>query len=216
MVDVDLTADALLFDLDGTLVDSTPAVTRAWTRWAVEHGVTAAQFRAVHAHGRTASALVADLLPAAQVPAAVRRIDELELADVDGVVPLPGAGALLTALPADRWTIVTSGNRVLATRRIVAAGLPVPSRFVTADDVRHGKPDPEPYLAGAALLGVPPERCVVVEDAPAGLTAARAAGMATVAVTSTHTADELKADLVVADLSRLAVEGTSTLRLTPR
>lgn len=213
---MDLTADALLFDLDGTLVDSTPAVVRAWTRWAVEHGVTEAQFRSVHAHGRTAAELVADLLPAERVAGAVRRIEELELADVDGVVPLPGAARLLAELPADRWTIVTSGVRSLATKRIRAAGLPVPERFVTADDVRRGKPDPEPYLTGAALLGVPPERCVVVEDAPAGLTAARAAGAGTLAVVSTHRADELKADLVLPDLSYLVVDGTGPLRLRAR
>lgn len=209
-----LTAEALLFDLDGTLVDSTPAIVRSWARWAAEFGVTEAAFRAVHAHGRTSAALVADLVPADRVAEATRRIEELEIGDLDGVTALPGAAELLDRLPAGRWTIVTSGVRRLALSRIAAAGLPVPPVLVGADDVRHGKPDPEPYLKGAAALGVAPERCLVVEDAPAGLTAARAAGAATVAVATTHPYEELKADLVVADLAALSVTGTGPFRIT--
>ena len=207
-------ADALLFDLDGTLVDSTPAVLRSWTRWAVEHGVTAEQFAAVHSHGRTAAELVADLLPAHRVPGAVARIEELERSDTEGIAALPGAAELLATLPADRWAIVTSGVRPLARARIAAAGLPVPGVLVTADDVARGKPDPEPFLLGAARLAVPAQRCVVVEDAPAGLAAARAAGMRSVAVTTTHGTDDLAADLVVPDLSALTVIATDVLRLS--
>jgi sugar-phosphatase len=210
---VDLIADALLFDLDGTLVDSTPAVVRSWTAWAIERGITEAQFAAVQTYGRTSRSIGADLVPADQVDSADARIQELELADLTGVTALPGAAQLLARLDPARWAIVTSGVRRLATARLAAAGLPTPRVLVSADDVRHGKPDPEPYLAGAAGLGVAPARCVVVEDAPAGLTAARAAGMATVAVAGTHRPEELKADLVLPNLAHRSVTGTSRLVL---
>lgn len=212
---MELIADALLFDLDGTLVDSTPAVIRSWTAWAVERGITDAQFAAIQTHGRTSRSIVADLVPADQVDAADARIQELELADLSGVTALPGAVDLLTRLDPARWAVVTSGVRRLATARLAAAGLPTPRVLVSADDVRHGKPDPEPYLSGAAGLGIAPQRCVVIEDAPAGLTAARAAGMATVAVVGTHRPEELKADLVLPDLAHLRVTGTGRLVLSP-
>lgn len=206
---MELIADALLFDLDGTLVDSTPAVIRSWTAWATERGITAERFAAIATHGRTSRSIVADLVPADQLDTADARIQQLELADLTGVTALPGAAELLARLDPARWAVVTSGVRRLAAARLAAAGLPTPRVLVSADDVRHGKPDPEPYLAGAAGLGVAPGRCVVVEDAPAGLTAGRAAGMATVAVAGTHRPEELKADLVLPDLAHLSVTGTS-------
>ncbi|BCJ35984.1 phosphatase [Actinocatenispora thailandica] len=211
---VELIADALLFDLDGTLVDSTPAVIRSWTAWAAERGITETQFAAIETHGRTSRSIVADLVPADQVDAADARIQQLELADLSGVTALPGAAELLTRLDPARWAVVTSGVRRLAAARLTAAGLPTPRVLVSADDVRRGKPDPEPYLAGAAALGIAPQRCVVVEDAPAGLTAARAAGMATVAVTGTHRPEELKADLVLPGLGQLSVTGSDRFVLT--
>lgn len=206
-----LRADAVLLDLDGTLVNSTPALTRSWTRWAGEHGVSSEQFaRVAGGHGLTAAALIAALLPpdlpAERIAAAQRRINDLEVADVEGVTALPGAQAFLSALPTGRWAIVTSGNRAVATARIRAAGLPMPETLVSADDVRRGKPDPEPFLLGAKLLGMAPERCLVVEDAPAGLAAAAAAGMRSVAVTTHHQPAELDADIVVEDLQKLRVE----------
>ncbi|WP_239157003.1 HAD-IA family hydrolase [Actinocatenispora thailandica] len=211
---MELIADALLFDLDGTLVDSTPAVIRSWTAWAAERGITETQFAAIETHGRTSRSIVADLVPADQVDAADARIQQLELADLSGVTALPGAAELLTRLDPARWAVVTSGVRRLAAARLTAAGLPTPRVLVSADDVRRGKPDPEPYLAGAAALGIAPQRCVVVEDAPAGLTAARAAGMATVAVTGTHRPEELKADLVLPGLGQLSVTGSDRFVLT--
>ncbi|MEW1718859.1 HAD family hydrolase [Streptomyces sp. NPDC093109] len=202
-------AEALLFDNDGTLVSSLASVTRCWTRWAREYGVTAEDFARVGLHGRPAAEIAADLLPAAEVAAAVARIEQLEVDDVPGGVELlPGTAELLAALPAERWAVVTSAGRRLADARLAEAGIR-PKTLVTADDITRGKPDPEPYLLGAARLGVDPARCVVFEDAPAGLASARAAGMKTVALTTTHERAELLADLVVPDLSALSVQVTA-------
>ena len=198
-------AEALLFDNDGTLVSSLESVRRCWTRWAVELGITAEDFARVELHGRTAVAIAADLLPADVVPAAVARIEALEVEDVanGGAVLLPGTRDFLDSLPADRWAVVTSATRRLAEARLAHAGI-LPKTLVVAEDVTRGKPDPEPYLLAARQMGVDPARCVVFEDAPAGLRAGRAAGMITVALATTHQAHELDADLVVSDLSALS------------
>ena len=198
-------AEALLFDNDGTLVSSLESVRRCWTRWAEEFGITAEDFARVELHGRTAVAIAADLLPADVVPTAVARIETLEVEDVPngGAVLLPGTRDFLDSLPADRWAVVTSATRRLAEARLAHAGI-LPKTLVVAEDVTRGKPDPEPYLLAARQLGVDPARCVVFEDAPAGLQAGRAAGMITVALATTHQAHELDADLVVSDLSALS------------
>ncbi|MBF8169911.1 HAD family hydrolase [Streptomyces olivaceus] len=200
-----LHAQALLFDNDGTLVSSLASVQRCWTRWAGEYGITAEQFGRVELHGRPAAEIAADLLPAALVPQAVARIEQLEVEDVPngGVHLLPGTRDFLDALPADRWAVVTSATRRLAEARLDAVGI-LPKTLVAADDITRGKPDPEPYLLGARALGADPAACVVFEDAPAGLQAGRAAGMRTVALATTHRPDELDADLVVTDLSALS------------
>ncbi|AIJ16884.1 HAD family hydrolase [Streptomyces violaceoruber] len=204
-----LHAQALLFDNDGTLVSSLESVRRCWTRWAVEYGITAEQFGQVELHGRPAAEIAADLLPTARVAEAVARIEQLEVEDVPGggVRLLPGTRDFLDALPADRWAVVTSATRRLAEARLDAVGI-LPKTLVAADDITRGKPDPEPYLLGARALGVDPADCVVFEDAPAGLQAGRAAGMRTVALATTHRADELDADLVVTDLSALSALAT--------
>ncbi|MET7570473.1 HAD family hydrolase [Streptomyces sp. NPDC005492] len=198
-------AEALLFDNDGTLVSSLESVRRCWTRWAAEFGITAEDFARVELHGRTAVAIAADLLPADVVPAAVARIEALEVEDVPngGATLLPGTRDFLDSLPADRWAVVTSATRRLAEARLAHAGI-LPKTLVVAEDVTRGKPDPEPYLLAARQLGVDPARCVVFEDAPAGLQAGRAAGMITVALATTHQAHELDADLVVDNLSALS------------
>jgi sugar-phosphatase len=149
--------------------------------------------------------IAADLLPADIVPQALARIEELEVEDVPngGSRLLPGTAAFLDSLPSDRWAVVTSATRRLAEARLEAVGI-LPKTLVAADDVTRGKPDPEPYLLAARELGVDPARCVVFEDAPAGLRAGRAAGMTTVALTTTHQAHELDADLVVENLSALS------------
>lgn len=198
-------ARALLFDNDGTLVSSLDSVRRCWTRWAAEYGLTAEEFGRVELHGRPAVEIAADLLPADVVPEAVARIELLEVEDVPngGVRLLPGTKDFLDALPAERWAVVTSATRRLAEARLDAVGI-LPKTLIAADDITRGKPDPEPYLLAARQLGVDPAHCVVFEDAPAGLEAGRAAGMTTVALATTHQAHELRADLVVGDLSALS------------
>jgi len=182
---------ALLFDLDGVLIDSTPAVTRVWRAWAIEHGFNPEEVVA-HAHGRPSLSTIRDYLPHADHEAENREVERREIADLAGVVPLPGALDLLARLPQNRWTIVTSCTRALAQVRIRAAGLPLPPRLITCDDVTHGKPNPEPFLKGAAQLGFPPADCIVLEDAPAGVRAGKAAGARVLAFTTTAPESKLK------------------------
>jgi len=198
---------AFLFDLDGVLIDSTPAVIRVWSRWAIAHGFDPAEVVRT-AHGRPSISTIRDYLPGADYEAENCVVENGELADLDGVVPLPGARELLNALPADQWTIVTSCTRALAGARLGAAGLPIPDRLVTCDDVKNGKPDPEPYLKGASLLGISARDCVVVEDAPAGIRAGKAAGARVIACRTTASELELKtagADWIVGDCKSISV-----------
>ncbi|MFI6939933.1 HAD family hydrolase [Streptomyces sp. NPDC050418] len=199
-------AEALLFDNDGTLISSMESVYRCWTRWAQEYGITAEDFEGVELHGRTAVEIIAELLPAERIPEALARIEQLEVEDVPGgVVVLPGTKELLGSLPRDRWAVVTSATRPLAEARLHEVGIDFPT-LIAADDISRGKPDPEPFLLAAERLGVDPARCVVFEDAPAGLASGRAAGMTTVALATTHDAGELSADVVVTDLSAVSAQ----------
>ncbi len=175
---------ALLFDLDGVLIHSTPAVARVWRRWAIEHGFNPEEVVS-RAHGRPSLTTVREYLPYADHEKENREVERREIEDLEGVVPLPGALELLASLPGDRWTIVTSCTRPLAEVRIKAAGLPVPKKMITSNDITHGKPDPEPYLKGAALLGVPPESCIVFEDVPAGVRSGKSAAARVIAFTTT-------------------------------
>ena len=179
---------ALLFDMDGTLINSIAAAERVWAAWAERHGLDVAAFLPT-IHGMRGIETIARLaLPGVDPVAEAQAILEGELADVDGVVAIDGAAAFLAALPADRWAIVTSAPRPLALRRLAAAGLPMPVVLVTAEDVRHGKPAPDCFLLAAERLGQRIEDCLVFEDAPAGIQAAEAAGAgaAVVVVTVTH------------------------------
>ena len=161
---------ALLFDLDGVLIDSTPAVARVWRRWAIERGFNPDEVVA-RAHGRPSLTTVREYLPHANPEAENEEVERREIEDLEGVVPLPGALDLLASLPADRWTIVTSCTRRLAEVRINAAGLPLPAKMITSSDIRNGKPHPEPYLKGASVLGFSAADCIVLEDVPAGVRA---------------------------------------------
>src|SRR5215472_2700599 len=175
---------ALLFDLDGVLINSTPTVARVWRRWAIEHGFNPDEVVA-RAHGRPSLTTVREYLPNADHQAENREVERREIEDLEGVVPLPGALELLASLPLDRWTIVTSCTRPLAEVRIKAAGLPLPRKMITSNDITHGKPDPEPYLKGATLLGFAAEECIVFEDVPAGVRAGKSANARVAAFTST-------------------------------
>jgi sugar-phosphatase len=175
---------ALLFDMDGVLINSTPAVARVWRRWAIEHGFNPEEVVA-RAHGRPSLTTVREYLPNADHEAENREVERREIEDLEGVIPLPGALDLLASLPADRWIIVTSCTRPLAEVRIRAAGLPLPKKLITSNDITHGKPHPEPYLKGAAVLGFPPAECIVLEDVPAGVRAGKAAGAKVIAFKTT-------------------------------
>ncbi len=213
---VRLSCQAILFDLDGVLVDSTPCVTRVWSSWARQHGLDAE--RVVHiAHGQRTIETVRKVAPHLDAQLEANRIEQMEVDDTEGLRVLPGAKELLAKLPPERYTIVTSGTRRLATKRLQVAGLPVPVTMITADDVTRGKPDPEPYLAGARSLRFEPKDCVVFEDAPSGIRAAIAAGMTAVGVLTTFDAEELAAAGVIIEALRdvdAKVQASGALMLT--
>jgi mannitol-1-/sugar-/sorbitol-6-phosphatase len=206
---------AILFDLDGVLVDSTGSVTRQWRRWAEEHNLDPQKVLEI-AHGVRTIEIVRTLAPHLDAEAEVKRIEKREADDQEGVAVMAGAAELLKVIPEGRWCVVTSGTRYLATARLKLANLPTPNVLVSADDVSKGKPDPEPYLMGAKLLGMKPAECLVVEDAPAGIRAAHGGGMKAIAITSTYPASELReGDAVVQKLPQIKVRsGGGPGRLT--
>jgi sugar-phosphatase len=208
-------ADAILFDLDGVLIDSSACILRHWQVWAQKHDLNLAAIMQV-AHGRMTVETMRLVAPHLDVEAEARRFEAAEAVDTDGIIAIEGAAELLKSLPPDGWTIVTSGSRTLATNRLICTGLPVPRFFITADDVKNGKPHPEPYLAGAIALGVSPAGCVVIEDAPAGIAAAHSAGMRTIAITTTHAPRDFSVEQVIIDhLSRLKIRaGENGYRLS--
>jgi sugar-phosphatase len=189
---------AILFDMDGVLVDSTPAVERIWHKWALAHQLNP-EYVIQMAHGRRSVETIRVVAPQLVAEKENLLVEQMEIEDKDGVRVIPGACELLRSLPRDRFTIVTSATMALARARLEFAGLPVPARIVTADDVFNGKPHPEPYLKGAELLGFAPADCVVFEDTPAGVQAAKGAGMKAIALTTTYPSEELsRADAVLA------------------
>jgi mannitol-1-/sugar-/sorbitol-6-phosphatase len=204
----------VLFDLDGVLADSTPAVARVWTIWANKHGFDPEE-TVRKAHGRPSLATIRELLPNADHAAENALVERMEIEDVEDVVALPGAAELLRTLPAEKWTVVTSCTRRLALVRLRAAGLPIPAKLVTSNDITNGKPHPEPFLQGAKLLGFAPAQCVVFEDAPAGIRAGKAAGMRVIALQTTEQDNFLRqagADWIVADCSSVHVDGANSGR----
>jgi len=207
--------DAVLLDMDGTLVDSTAVVVRLWRSWAARHDVDPEAILAV-SHGRRGDEVVAQFAPPGVDRAAeLEWLAARELVERDGIVAVAGAAALLAALPSDRFAVVTSATRELTAVRMKAAGLPVPAVLVGADDVARGKPDPEGYQRAARLLGVDPARCLVLEDASAGLEAGRAAGARVIAVATTLSRDMLDRWDWIPDLAGLRVgdDGTAPLRV---
>ena len=209
-----ITAKAILFDLDGALIDSTPAVARVWAQWAIEHGFEPEK-TVREAHGRPSIESIRELLPNADHHAENREVERREIEDTGGVIPLPGALELLLSLPPNRWAIVTSCTRPLAEVRIRAAGLPVPPTMITSSDITRGKPDPEPYVKGAHALGFSPADCVVVEDVPAGIRSGKAAGARVIALRTTLPDADLiaaGADWLLDNCSGISAEDDVQLR----
>lgn len=195
---------AILFDLDGVLIDSTRVVAAQYTRWALEKSLDPDEVMKA-AHGVRTVEVIRRVAPHLDAEAETRIIEDREAA-ADGILPIPGAVALLNSIPQGRWCVVTSGTRYLATTRMRKFGIPVPDILVTADDVKNGKPDPEPYRRGAELLRVNPADCIVFEDAPAGIRSAQGAGMKVISLPSTYPAEELhEADVIVPSLSGIKV-----------
>lgn len=200
-----LRCSAVLFDLDGVLVDSHPTIERILREWAIGNAVDP-DVAVAESQGRRDVDLVALVAPHLNADEGARELIAREAADFDGIRALPGAAELLRALPPGSWTVVTSGARAVARGRLEAAGLPVPGAFVAAEDVADGKPDPECYLRGALLLGADPADCLVVEDAEAGLLAAAAAGMRAIAVGKGTVGSHAPWEGRIGDLRQLAVE----------
>jgi mannitol-1-/sugar-/sorbitol-6-phosphatase len=208
MVAMHIRSRALLFDMDGVLVDSTPAVARVWTVWANKFGLDPAQV-VRQAHGRPSIATIRELLPSADHVAEDLAIQKAEIEDLEDVIALPGTTQLLRALPDNRYAVVTSATRALAVVRLRAAGFAVPKHLVTSNDIQRGKPDPEPYLRGAQILGFSPADCIVIEDAPAGIQSGKAAGSRVLALRTTAPDSALHsagADWIVVDCSNISLQ----------
>ncbi|HEY0802715.1 MAG TPA: HAD-IA family hydrolase [Steroidobacteraceae bacterium] len=178
---------AFLFDMDGTLLSSIEAAERVWADWATRHGLDVATFLPTIHGVRTVETIRRLALPGVDAEAEAEKITGAELTDVDGVRPIAGAGAFLESLPEDRWAIVTSAPRKLAQRRLAAAGLRAPAVFITAEDVKNGKPQPDGYLLAAKELGFEAQNCLVFEDSAAGIEAAERAGASVLVVRAPHT-----------------------------
>lgn len=202
---VTIRCKGVLFDMDGILISSLGSVERSWRAWGLSRGLDVA--KTIHtAHGRRAIETVQILRPDLDSEAELKYIEDLEVADNDGLAVLPGVLNLLGALPAASWTIVTSATERLARVRLAAGGVPVPEKIITADHVTSGKPNPEPYLAGARLLGVDPKDCVVFEDSASGTKSGRAAGCTVIGTTFSHPVEELSAaHYLVEDLTGISV-----------
>jgi len=208
-----LECDAILFDLDGVLVDSTARVAETWERWARKHGLDPTRVIAA-AHGRRTIETVQIVAPHLAATDEVATLEASESVGTEGVFEVPGAREILASLPPDSWAIVTSGIRAVATLRIRHTRLPMPKVLVCAEDIHSGKPDPEGYLTAAELLGIDPAGCIVIEDTPPGLEAARAGGMRSIGVCGTYAADALSmGDYTVAQLKALKISHATNGRL---
>jgi sugar-phosphatase len=205
---VTLRCQGILFDMDGILISSLGSVERSWTRWSEMRGIDPAHALSV-IHGRRAIESLVALRPDLDGEQELETLEKLELDDTADIEFLPGVKELLAWLPPERWTVVTSATDRLARVRLAAAGLPVPDRFINGNSVTEGKPHPAPFLAGAALLGFPPEDCVVFEDSASGVKAGKAAGCRVVATTFSHESESLTAaDYLVTDLTGITATPT--------
>lgn len=221
---MEIRCSALLFDMDGVLVDSTPAVARVWATWAGKFGFVAEDV-VRRAHGRPSITTIRELLPEGNHDAENAEIERMEIADISDVIALPGTSELLAALPMERYAVVTSASHPLALVRMRASGFAVPKNLITASDIQRGKPDPQPYLLGAQKLGVPAADCVVIEDAPAGVQSGKAAGARVIGLrttTSDATLGAAGADWMIDDCSFITLQPVSSdgelvlqLRATP-
>ncbi len=204
---------AILFDMDGVLVDSTAAVAGTWGRWALAHSLDP-QLVIDGAHGRRTIETVREFAPHLDANAEANRIESAEAMELDTVTIIPGALQLLRSLPEGLWGVVTSATRPMALTRLKDAGFPMPRVLVTADDVLHGKPNPEPYLQGAAGLGIAADQCIVFEDSPAGIRAANVAGMRVIGLLTTYPPEELhQVQAKIADFTQVGVQQSNDGRL---
>jgi mannitol-1-/sugar-/sorbitol-6-phosphatase len=216
---VEISCQGLLFDLDGVLVDSNAAIARVWSKWALAHGYDPDEMVRL-AHGRPSLDTLREVMPDGDFEAENRVVLQGEIDDTEGVVAMPGAHDFLVSLPVDRWAIVTSCSGPLAEVRLKATSLPLPHKLQTSDDITRGKPDPEPYLKGAALLGFPASQCVVFEDAPAGIRSGKSAGALVIALPTVAPEAELEAagaDWIISGYGDLAMKksrnGSGAIRL---
>ena len=198
------TCRAVLFDMDGTLVDSTCVVERAWSWWAKRHDFSLEAVLSF-SHGRPTIATLEHFLPGRDHAQELDEMERYEETELDGIVAVRGAMQVVGALQKHPWAIVTSASRRLAEARVTAAGLPVPKIIVPADETRHGKPDPEGYLRAAELLEVPPEECLVFEDTRPGIEAGMNAGMQVVAILTTVPASKLRHRPLIRDFRDVAI-----------
>lgn len=205
--------DAILFDLDGVLIDSSACILRHWQHWAQQHNLDIADIMQV-AHGRRTVETIRLVAPHLCAEEEAENYAAVEAVDTQGVITIEGASSLLNSLSMDSWAIATSGTRDVALARLKHASLPIPNVLVTADDVTRGKPDPEPYLTAAKELDIPVDKCVVFEDSPAGIEAGHSAGMQTVAIATTHAYHDLsKANLIARHLRHIQIENGTRCRL---
>jgi len=207
-----LECDAILFDLDGVLIDSTSCIIRHWKVWANKHNLDVNEIMQI-AHGRRTVETIQLIAPYLDAEKEADEHTLREVMDTQGVLEIEGARELLTSLPANSWAIVTSGSSKLIKARLDHVALPLPEILVTSDDVKNGKPSPEPYLLGAKRLGVEVERSIIIEDAPAGIVAGKKAGMIVIGIKKTHSEKELLdsgADLVIDQLGDLHINKPDT------
>ena len=203
---INLKCQAILFDLDGTLVDSTLCVEQHWREWATKHDLNAEEILNI-SHGRPTIDTIGLVAPHLDAEAEAKALDESQANNLEGVVAVPGANTLLASLPRENWAIVTSANQKIATNRLLHVGLPLPEHLIATDDVEQYKPHPEGYLKAARYLEVEPEQCVVVEDAPVGIQAAHAANMKAIAVATTYSPFDLStADLCIPALANISIK----------